>query len=410
MKKLLLPIAALATLALAGCSSIDVNAQNLVKKALEGDTSEGDGSIEPVEKVDHEYITLFNNLVSDEFLSISNGESIKEGFTLNTTIKAGSKLGESYTFELNYNLVDEKQDQDGDTTGGDTGDTTGGDTGDAGDTTGGDTTGGDTGDAGDTAGEVQSKLRHGGHGPKEDKEGHGPKDDNHGHFGHHRKEITRYEGELTIGESTYSVKGFLEDENEFEFFFKNEEGTKGDLSFEVSDNSKEFNFVLAEQYSLTSMYSYEVYVGEDYQEVVLVEVNETSEVIYGLAKATYEEESYLGVLIYDGENETYFLGKIVESDTGTTLEEVTFDYDSEDPDDEEDSDCDCSCPCCQDGHCNDSDDFDDFGDYDDFDDNDDYDDYDDFGDYDDFFGYDDFNGSHEGKGHGNGHSSHGERW
>lgn len=392
MKKILLPFAAFAALALASCSSVDAKALDNAKRALEGD-GDTTSTEETVEVVDHEYITLFNKLVSDDFLSITNGESAKEGFSLNTVIKAGSLTSEGYTFELNYNVVEKKTDEGGSDTPSDPTD----DSTDSTDPTD-DSTDSDSGD------EVLAKLRHGGHGPKEDKEGHDFKDDHH--HGHHHKDITRYEGELTVGETTYAVKGHLEDENELEFFFEDEEGVRGKLDFEASENSKEFNFVYGGHRSLKSLYSYEVYTSDEYSEVVLVEATETSEVVYGLAKASYEGDSYLGVIIFDGENETYFLGKIVVTDNGTTLEEVTFDDEVED-----DDGCSCDCPCCQDGHGKD-DDFDDDDidfDYDDFDD--DFDDYDDFDhdDHEDYDDHDDYPTSYDEKDHGRDDFSHGGR-
>ncbi len=346
MKNKLLPLSLLLLFPLTGCSVNQVKAQNKANEDAGNETtnttSTNEGDV--TTKEEDENIALFNRLTADDYLTIEESTLEEETYTSKTVISLTSELGEAKTFTLSYKEVTKEEENTP-----------------------------SEGDDEDTTGE----------------EAKAPKRSHHEHF--EKREFTKYEGELSIGETTLSVKGHLETHNEFKeyhFFFEVNEGVKGSITYSVTDSFKSFSYREGSRFNLVSEYDYELIKTEEFVSVYVSELSEEKVAVYSLTRFSYENEEYLAILSYVNEVETAKFGKIVTSEEGkVTFEEITFEEEEE----EKEDGCTCDCDCCQNHHGHDKDEPKDFEDFDfDFDDGFEFQDDDfDFDDYKDldFGGY-----------------------
>lgn len=348
MKNKIIPIALLFAFPLIGCSTSQVKAVNRANEGTgtnsnqDGDSSTGSEVVTPTES---EHVTLFKRLTAESYFTYEEKENTEEGatFTYTTTFNITSELGEAKSFVLNYKEVVKEE--------------------------------------ADVTDEDETKPHH-------------PHHEN-------RKDEVMLEGELVIGETSYTVEGFLENEHEekeYRFHFEKEEGVKAGLFFELEDNSVSFRYSEGSRYNLTSEYTYELVKEENFTSVFVTELLENKEVVHYLSQFKEDETSYLYRFSYVDEVVSEVFGTLLTTDGVTTFEEITFDDDFDDKEDDKEGDgCCCDCPCCG-NHNKDHEDFDDFDDFEDFDDDWFDDDFDDFN--------DDFEDYHEG-GHGKEDNHHG---
>lgn len=367
MKNKLLPLSLLLLFPLTGCSINQVKAQNKANEDAGNETTNPTGENEgdvTTEEVD-ENIALYNRLTADDYLKIEE-TTLEEGtYTSKTVISLTSELGEAKTFSLSYKESIKEEDADNTP---------------------------DEGGNEETTGE----------------EVKAPRRSHHEHFG--KREFTKYEGELSVGETTLSVKGHLETHNEFKeyhFFFEVSEGVKGSITYSLTESSKSFSYREGSRFNLVSEYDYELIKTDEFVSVYVGELSEEKVAVYSLTRFSYENEEYLAILSYVNEVETAKFGKIVTSEEGkVTFEEITF----EEEEDEKEDGCTCDCDCCQNHHGHDKDEPKDFEDFD-FDFNDGYEFHDndfEFDDYEDldFGGYEDGDFGEQEFGHHNNHNNH----
>ncbi len=366
MKNKIIPVALLLAFPLIGCSTSQVKAANRANEGVT-ETSEVDGessdsvvdetssevvddessddvsgdesSEEVVTPTESEYVTIFKTLTADGYFVYEEKENSEEDatFTYTTSFSVTSILGETKSLTLNYKEV------------------------------------------------VKEDISEN---SEEDKP----------HHPHHekRRNETAYEGELVIGENTYTTNGFIESRDgakKYRFNFEKEEGVKAGLFFETRDNSVSFSYSEGGKHKITSEYTYELIKEDDFTSIFVSEITEVDEIVYFINQFVDDENTYMYFFSYVDEVVTETFGTLTTTDEITTFEEITFDDDFEDEDKNDGDGCCCDCPCCN-NHDKDYEDFEDYDDFDDFEDfNSGY--YDD--DFDDF--NDDFEDYHEG-GHG----------